>query len=316
MSSKVKYSFPSGKFYLNFQTVIVTGLYRSGKTTLGNLLATNHNVESSEEPWVLDLLPILTKIGAMDKTLGKEMFVAYLHELMNDTVLLRKSNFRPGDASSIWTKKMPEEIFARLVNLKTRLDVADFVKKNKPSLLSVIPNSPLFNLPAIFDFVPDCKVIHVVRKGADVARQIKEKGWWSDKQLIKPTHSRVYYRITAKGRPFYVPCWIEPKDAKQFIEYSEYERALFYWCVLAENMAKSLEKIKNKKRRWMTVKFEDLVRNPRKTLEETNLFLNMKPSSMIEKALHEMRNFKNLSEKTPELPKNHLARATQMYKYF
>lgn len=312
----MKYSFPLGKSSLNFRTVIITGLYRSGKTTLGNLLATNHNVEHSEEPWVLDALPILTKIGAIDEVLGKEMFVAHLHELMNDTVLLRRSNFRPGDASSIWTKKSPEEIFSRLVNLQTRADVADFVKKNKPALLLVIPNSPLFNLPAIFDFIPDCRVVHVVRRGVDVAYQIKEKGWWSDKQLIKPPHSRIYHQTMRRGRPFYVPCWIESKDVKKFIGYSEFERALFYWCVLAESMIKSLKKIKNKKHQWLTVKFDDLIHDPRGALAKVNSFLDMKPSSMTEKVLHEVKDYKNVRKEIPVVSKELVVRTQKLYKYF
>lgn len=316
MAKKNIYSFPSGKLSPNFKTVIITGLYRSGKTTLGNLLATNRNVEHSEEPWILDILPILTKLGLMDKTLGKEMFVAYLRELMNDTVLLRKSNFRPGDASSIWTKKSAEDIFSRLVNLQTRSDVANFVKNNKPTLLLVMPNSPLFNLSAAFDFIPDCKIIHVVRRGADVAREIKEKGWWSDEQLKKPPHSRIYHQTVYKERSFYVPCWIEPKDAKRFVGYPEYERALFYWCVLAGNMIKSLEKMKNKKRRLMTVKFDDLIDNPRGTLTKVNSFLNMKPSSMTEKALYEIRSYKNIRSPVPELPEGLMVMAKKIYKSF
>ena len=208
--------------------------------------------------------------------------------------------------------------------MQTRSDVANFVKKNKPTLLLVIPNSPLFDLPAIFDFVPDCKIIHIIRKGADVARQIEEKGWWSDEQLTKPMHSRVYYQTTHKGKPFYVPCWIEPKDAKRFIKHTEYERAFFYWCSLAENMVKSLNRVRNKKRQIMTIKFDDFIKNPRNVLTKINSFLNIRSSSMTEKALQEICGYQKISENhpqnypelSPKLPHDLLVKAKKIYKHF
>lgn len=314
MMEKNKYSFPSGKFYLDFRTAIITGVCRSGKTTLGNLLSSYLNVEHSEEPWILDLLPAMTKLKMIGEKTGKDMFVAYLHELMNNTILLRQANFRPQDTSSIWIRKPAAEIFSRLVNLQTRADVKAFVEKNKPVFLLIIPESPLFNLPAIFDFVPDCKIINIIRRGTDVAHQFKGKGWLSNDQLTKPPHARIYYQTTHKGRPFYIPCWIDPKDAKKFIGYSEYERGLLYWCALMEKMINSLKKSKNKKR-CLTVKFEELMENPRKTMEKAASFLNLKSSSMTETVLREIRNYKNVREEVLPLPKELVERAKKIYEY-
>lgn len=314
-NDKKKYTFPSGKFYLDFRTAIITGVARSGKTTLGKLLATSRNVEYSEEPWILNLLSAMTKLKMISGETGKDMFVSYLHELMNDMILLRQANFRPDDDSSIWTKKTEKEIMSRLVSLQTRSDVKDFVKKNRPIFLLILRESPLFNLPAIFGFLPDCKIIHVVRKGTDVARQIKEKGWLSDKQLIKPPHARIYYQTIYKNKPFYIPCWIDSKDRKKFIGYSEYERGLFYWCTLMEKWVESFKKLKNKEQ-CMVIKFEELAENPKEIMRKAGLFFNMKPSPMAKAALSKVKNYKNISKKAPELPKELLARTKRLYKHF
>lgn len=314
-NNKLFVSFPSGKFFLDFQTAVITGVCRSGKTTLGNLLSSHLDVEFSEEPWILNLLPTMVKLGVIERKIGAEMFNAYLHELMNQTVLLRQANFRPGDSSSIWIRKSAAEIFSRLVNLQTRADVDNFVKKNKPIFLLVMPESLLFNLPAIFNAVSDAKIIHVVRRGTDIAHLLSGKGWLSDEQLIRPPHARIYYQTTHKGKPFYLPCWIDPKDAKKFIGYSEYERGLIYWCALMEKMIESFEKSKNQKQCLM-IKFEELMENPRKITEKAASFLNLKPSSMTEAVLREIRNYKNVREKIPVLPKELVARTKKIYEYF
>ncbi len=315
MSSSVKntYSFPSGKFYLKFKTAIITGVGRSGKTTLGNVLATNKNAEYCEEPWILNLLPAMVKLKIIDKERGGDMFNTYLHELMNEMILLRQVNFRPNDDSSIWTKKTRAEISLRLKSLQSRADIKNFVKKNKPIFLMILRESLLFNPAAIFDFLPDCKIIHVVRKGLDVAYDIKEKGWLSDKNLMRPPHARIYYPLTHRGKVFYVPCWIDPKDGKKFLGYSEYERALFYWCSLMESAIESFKKFE-KKNQCMTIKFEEFIKNPRKIMQKANSFLKMRPSSITEKALRKIGNNPQICEKTPELPKELLIRTKKIYR--
>jgi len=316
MSTKEnKYSFPSGKFYLNFQMAGIIGVPRSGKTTLGNLLATNKNVEYSEEPWLLGTLPAMVKFGIIDKEIGKDMFISYLHELMNDMVLLRAANFRPNDESSIWTKKTHIEIFSRLVNLHSRKDVKSFVKKNKPLFLMTMSEASLFNLSSIFDFLPDSKIIHVVRRGVDIASQTERRGHFSDEQLLNPPHARLYYPTKYKGRTFYVPCWVDTKDKKTFLEYSDYDRGLFFWCVLMEKAIESFEKLKNKKQ-YMTITFEDLIEHPREIMEKASAFLNIEPTFTEETALCKIQNYKNMYKKVPTLPKELFTRAKKIYTYF
>lgn len=313
---KNRYSFPSGKFFLKFQTAIITGVARSGKSTLGNLLATHKNVEYYEEPWILNLLSAMVKLRMIDKEIGKDMFVSYLHELMNDMILLRQANFRPDDLGAIWKKKTAAEIFSRLTLLRSRTDVKNFVVKNKSLCLLALRESPLFNLPTVFNFLPDCKIIHVIRKGIDVAYQIQEKGWLSDEQLIRPPHARIYYPVPHKAKIFYVPSWIAPEEAEKFINYSEYERGLLYWCSLMENMAKSLDEIGEKIRNIITMKFEDIIENPAQMAQKASSFLNISPSAITETALREVLNYnKNISKKSPKLTEDLFARTKKLYEY-
>jgi len=310
---------------LNFQTAIVTGIGRSGKSTLGNILATNKNVEYSEEPWLLNLLSAMTELNILDKEVGKDMFTSFLHELMNDMVLLRAANFRPDDGSSIWTKKTPQEILSRLSDIKTRDDVQNFIKTKKPTLLLILRESPLFNLSAIFDFLPKTRIIHVVRSGIDVAYNLEEKGWNSDRQLAKPSLARIFYSVAHKGKTLYIPYWIDLKDAKTFIEYSEYERGLFYWCALMEKLVSFLEETKSANnsvfarkisKQYKTIKFEDLLASPTKVFEEASLFCGMEPSVITDTELRKIAAYRCVCKRAPALPKELLARTQKIYSYF
>lgn len=311
---KIKYTFPSGKFYLNFRTVGLMGVPRSGKTVLGNLLATDRNAEYYEEPWLLGVLPAMVKLKMIDKEVGRDMYVSYLHELMNSMILLRQANFRPNDDSSIWTKKTRSDIFFRLKSLQSRLDVKNFVKKNKPYFLMPFSESSLFNLPAIFDFLPDCKIIHMVRRGIDVAYEFEKKRGFSNEQLVRPTHARIYYSVKCGGKNFYIPSWVDPKNIKKFIGYSEYERCLFYWCTLMEREIKSFDNLKSKKKNILIIKFEDFMENPRKIMHKANFFINAKPSSMTEVALRKIKS-NRACKKAPKLPEELLIRTKKIYKY-
>ncbi|HEY4499661.1 MAG TPA: sulfotransferase domain-containing protein [Candidatus Paceibacterota bacterium] len=317
MNSKGKtaYSFPSGKFFLKFRTAIITGVGRSGKTTLGNVLATHRYVEYYEEPWILNLLPAMVKLKMVNEEMGKDMFVTYLHELMNDMILLRQANFRPKDDSSIWTKKTRAEIALRLKSLQSRSDVKNFVKKHDPLFLMILREAPLFNLPAVFNFLPNCKIVHVVSRGMDVANRIQEKKWLSDKNLAKPPHARIYYPTTHQGKIFYIPSWIAPKDAKQFISSSEFERALLYWCSLMEHIMESLKQLKNKKKNILTIKFEDFLENPPKIVKSVASFLDIQPSSITKTALGKVKKHQARNP-IPKLSKELLARTKKIDTYF
>lgn len=311
---KNKYFFPSGKFYLKLRTAIVAGVGRSGKTTLGNLLAKNRSVEHSDEPWLLHTLPVMVKLKIIDKEIGKDMFLTYLSELANDIILLRQANFRPGDLSSVWAQKTIAEIRSRLVKLKGRSDAINFIKKHKPLFLLTLSGDPALDLPVVLDFLHNSKIIYMVRRGIDVAREVKEKKWLSDAELIRPPHAQVFRSTKYKGKFFYMPCWVATKDERKFLEYSEYERGLFYWCVLVENGLKALEKLRVKKR-CMIIKFEELLEDPRKIIEKASSFLNIKQPPLVETDLCRIRNYRKISAKLPRLSKDLLIRAKALYKY-
>lgn len=313
LPKKDNYFFMSDDVESIFRTAIVIGVNRSGKTTLGNMLATSMNVEHLDESLLLFTLPTLVRLKIIDPSIGRGLFLTYLKELMNDTVLLRRANFRPDDLSSIWLQKKPSEIFSRLITLKSRTDVNNYIKLNKPFSLLTLSESGMCNLSTIVDFLPTSKIIHVVRNGIDVAHQIYKKKWFFDEQLIKPDNAQIYRSIKRFGQITCVPWWVKPGDERIFLRYSEFERGLFYWCVLMEDVMESLKRIKND---YIQVKYEDILNNPQKIVQDVSLFLGTKTSSMTAMAIKDIEKHKKISDVTPNISKNLIIRAGKIYKFY
>jgi len=94
------------------------GAARSGKSTLPQLAASFPQSITWDEPWPIPALSmaVLTEQVSEHSAVGPlRCMVAELH---NGAALLRTSNFRPFDGSSIWKTKRIGEIGRGLLRLK------------------------------------------------------------------------------------------------------------------------------------------------------------------------------------------------------
>lgn len=313
MSQENNYLFVSRKIESRINPVIIMGVNRSGKTILGNLIATSLNVEHLDEPWLLFSLPTLIRLKIINSDIGRDMFLTNLAELMNDTILLRRANFRPNDLSSIWLQKTPSEIFSRLIELQSRSDVNKYIKINRPTSLLTLSEAAMSNLPVLVDILPTCKIIFVVRNGLDVANQIYQKKWFHNERLTNPNTAQLYRLVRYKKQKMYIPWWVEPENDKEFIEYSEFERGLYYWCVLMERATESFKKINNK---YIQVRYEDLLKDPQAIMERVGKFLSIKLSPMTAMAVKNVNKYNREPEITTKLSRKLLIRAKNIYKLY
>jgi hypothetical protein len=262
-----------------FPITVITGTCRSGKTLLGNLLATSSRVEYADEPWTAMLLPMLVSTGKVDPDLAVGWLGAFVSELFNDLVLLRSANFRPDDLSTIWTKKNPHEIFFRLTKLRTRLNVLDYVKaKNLSLTLTLAECGPFADF--IMAAMGHPKIVHVIRNGFHVAADVVEKGWLSDAQLLKPSNAQLFANVERSGVVFHLPWWVDVGDEQMFMQFSEYERGLYYWCSLIEKTLPHQEAC-----RMYIVKYADLVSDPRVVFDLLSTKLSIPPGPLTDECI-------------------------------
>lgn len=284
---------------LYFPVTVITGVCRSGKTLLGNLLATCSNVEYADEPYTAMMLPMVAYTEKLDLEFAKGWLASYLAELFNDLILLRRANFRPEDLSSIWTKKPPVEIFERLTRINTRDEAARYAKENGSKLIVILSECMPF-VGFILEAIPGVKIVHVVREGHAVARDVERKKWFSDGQLLNPKMAQLYRPYSYSGATWYLPWWVDHGEEDYFLSLSDYERGLYYWCSL---MAKGLMALRECVGNEILVRFEDLVASPQQEFNRIIESLGLVPGSLSNMKISEIR---PISRHVTLLPANDL----------
>jgi hypothetical protein len=284
LSTSEKYTFSSAALYNNFAVTVIAGPCRSGKTSLGNLLGTCDAVENAEEPWTAKLIPLTHGLGMLsNKKIALEMFVAYVTELFNDMIFLRRASFRPDDLSYIFLQKSKEEVDHRLNKILSRQDVQNFSKEKQSNLLLNLTEVVPF-LGFIAEALPQAKFLYLNRFGKDVAFDCLKKKWFSDEQLLTPIKALPYKFFKYKENTWHLPWWIQDGDEEMFLRLSEFDRCIYYWCSTVEMGFSPLEQLE-KTNSCMQIDYQKFLNNPNKTLARLCDYLNIKATPMTEMAL-------------------------------
>lgn len=269
---------------LPFRIVIITGVNRSGKSLLGSLIGSMENVEYIDEPWLPMMLPVMQAKRLIDSDIAKDILLTHTEELFYEMILLRRANFRPKDRSSIWPLKNVTEIFERMINLNTRAEACVYAKNRKSLLLynlgGTLPFSNFF-----LNTFQNCKIIHVIRNGLDVATAVGEKKWFSNDNLRKPIDSylRNIYHRKNPDQQYYMPWWVKEGEEELFLELSDFGKGLYFWRSQFEINENEIDKLRDGSPDvFREVKFEDIIQCPRDIVEDLSIFLKIKPSVQTE----------------------------------
>ena len=253
------------------QVLFITGVNRSGTTLLGNLVGSFKNVEYDFEPWIFHCIPMMVASGQIPAFVAAEIFRGYFNETLTASILGRNFNFRPGDDTRIWRRLSQDEIHHRWSSVKDRRDVKKYAADHDSLFcLKVINFVPFFSL--LWKNSPAIKFIEIVRHPLRVALSIQKKGWVNLEKLQMLEGLPVKKKIrTKEGRDLFIPWWVQTRDNEYFLEMNELGRALYAWRVLTEmgNAEKGRLGISgNESGRYLEMKYEDLLRNPKSFLEK------------------------------------------------
>lgn len=279
-------------YHMNFRVAIITGVSRSGKTLLGQLLGSMRNVEHVDEPWLPMMLPVMQGKGLIDREVANMLLRSFTEELFNDTILLRRANFRPRDKSSIWTCKGVQEIFFRLVSLHSRDDVRQYVRENDSVLLYNLAETVPY-LSFFIETFPHCKIVNMIRNGPDVALATAGKRWFSDTQLKNPRNNQLFraYQSTDGTGQYYLPWWLQEEDSELFLSMGDFARGLCYWRSLLEQSQDQITELKAAHPHvYSEIKYEELVRSPACVLNNIAAFLDVAPSEQTASVLSMIEN--------------------------
>lgn len=263
--------------------VFILGSNRSGKTTLGNLLGSCGDIEHIDEPWPLIQIVILAGLGVIKTETAQDMFKTYLYELINDRILMRGVNFRHQDLSYILSQKSKKEVAERMA-LNSRADVNNYLNKTAVTFVVTLTNTTPWAY-LISKFLPSAKIILTIRAGAEVAREVSEKAWLSNDELLRPSHSNLLSRHTSdSGLSQYIPWWVSPKDRSSYLKKDNYGRALYYWMAQMD-FDRSLEVKLLKSSRLFIARFSELITAPDGVLTTMNPFVPLRRTLLTVKQI-------------------------------
>lgn len=218
------------------RTIYVLGLPRSGKSTILSLITSCVDVEGVDEPYELHVLA--QKGGSFQK--GSDRFDEYMdsysacmENYFSELALGRRYNFRRLDKSFILNTKSKESV-RRSISRRRRSDVIEFAAKSEGVFVLAF-NEMERSVAFITHGMPAPCVVYVRRSLEAVAQEIAEKGWLSDNQLrsqanMTPAFKTVVHR---NGIPLYIPYQIPNDRIGDFLEQSDFERALL--CVSSQD---------------------------------------------------------------------------------
>jgi hypothetical protein len=240
-------------------SLIITGVARSGTSLVGKLIGSLKGIEYQYEPPTLKGISSLYVSGQLDTSTAKILLTIYLSEdLLLEAVQGRRANLRPSDYSMALNTISWPDLAHRWQELGNRDDALEWIKKNNLRLAVKIPNVidsfELFN-----QVIPELQVVLVLRDGRDVVQSILDKKWMTDDSL-----KREMWPYSNFQDEIPVPYWVSKTKHEEWPHMTPSTRACMMWSYYS-SIGHNLF-INNSTSLITTVRYEDLVRYPSKTI--------------------------------------------------
>lgn len=234
----------------------------SGKSLVCNLISSLPKVD----PWVMlhyiENIIALNKLGELSSEVSKYLLVTNHNVFFHDSLLLRNSNFRKSDITSIQNN-------VKYKILKERLDPneAKVLRKNKHK---IIPHYCLhFTAIAkeiIFETFKNKLLYIQVLRSPITFSMIKRIANWTkeiEKSRNRDGHIKFFYKRLKKNFPYFM------KDmTKEYFLANKYERAIM---IIEKNLNTNIlksDKLKKHKSSEIIIPFENLIRDPKNYLNK------------------------------------------------
>jgi hypothetical protein len=259
--------------------ILITGNGRSGTTILGKIIHSMRNVEYVFEPPLLgSLLPLISK---MEESHFRLLFETYcFDELLIGQITGRAFNFNRNDDSCINLTKAPDEIDHRMAAAWSKLKAVEAVRNSR--LLIKLPDLTGL-LAALRWLYPTMTFIVTQREPDSVIQSVIRKGWYKNATL-----KNCLFLMPSQTIDFLTPFWVAPEDIDNWRQWSELERAAYYYIRNTEG-ATDVEGT-------ISVIYERLVANPDKVVRELADQLGLEYGALTPQLISETRARTELAE--------------------
>ena len=263
---------------IKYNLIFVLGTSRSGKSLLCRLLNSTGNYEWIHEPYALQMNIIAYDLCAgPEKKIYKNLAITSLKETINDRILLRNANFRPGEVTSIYNHLDSNDVFFRLNNIRSRDEVDTYIKDKKITFLVDLPDL-LWHIPTIRSFFPNASVVNVVRNGNCVAYDVAQKGWYSPERMKKRVDNCIWYYSYGDT---YLPWWLPKQYREIFLSGNNELRSYMYWISsLSGGGERDVDEVIN---------YEHFTEEGFDCFSQESMFANLTPTSKSYEVLGDIR---------------------------
>ncbi len=238
----------------NHQVVIVDGQPGCGKTLFTSLISSFDRVEIMNYSTEVETVCQMYGFGKVTDDAAQLMIQMKLDEMIYETMMSRRTNFRVSDLSSVFSNPLPFKYIQRALQ-KGDENIPDRIKKERP-ILNITTHNLLMNSQPLFDACQDqMTFIEIVRHPLYM---VKQQALNMKRLLNMPRMFAAYYDYQNTHLPFFVYGY-----EKEFIQGNAFDKAVFSMLGITQrtelfkkNLAAQL------KARLITIPFECFVLNP------------------------------------------------------
>ncbi len=262
-------------------SVMVSGIFRSGTTLLGKLLGSLRGAEYAFEPPLVFHLDYLLQSDEMDADICIDILRTHLSEdIMLNYQHGRGYNMRPGDDSSIYHMKSKDEIESKWNSNGRAKSSVDRIGDSMGKLIFKSPATYSIIMPIMRRY-PNIKVVEITRDLRSVFNSIKAKKWFNSEVLAEDYPP--FYPFFQDEAGLYIPYYMPEEVKKKWSQWSEEDRIIKVLEILTNIKNKTEANImKNFSDRFINIRFEELIKNKEQTLGKISNFLGMKNGTKTE----------------------------------
>jgi hypothetical protein len=176
-------------------------------------------------------------------------------------------------------------VLASFLSGRIRLSelVPQLFQRQKTELCIFESNFFSFAPRFVFESLPNCRIIYMVRDGRDCAHKLSNQyNPFSDNNLTNLANASIF--IATKYGDRYVPWWVAKSEHVHFLNSSPFVRCAWFWKALAIRWREFLEEMGDENRqRIIVVRYEDFVSNPLAAIKSVIRHINRSDVVQIRK---------------------------------
>lgn len=264
-------------------TIVVTGIFRSGTTITGKLVATLKGVEYAYDPPLLFYLSALARLGEIESRELLSLTKVYLYYDYFLNYIHGRYNFRSQDnGSCVLNFKPYREVVDRWFSVNGALDAISM--KSKGLVRFAFKFCSLYGvLETILEEYPTVSIVDLKRDLRRVVVSMAAKQWFSQDRLSNDSSVMwPFYRMDGRMK---VPYFVDEQDIDFWLSSNDISRTAYMCCKFAEEKLEFRKKMNQRMdsgRFYWELPYEELIGNPSRTAEKLSEFAGMKLGEMTE----------------------------------